>query len=110
MVQRFGQVLGVRPECFAEYARHHANVWPEIKSAIHDAGIRNYSIFHARGQLFGYFEYIGPAAEYSARMQRLARAPRMREWWDLMEAMQVPLEGRAPGDWWTTMSEVFHLD
>ena len=110
MVQRFGQVLGVKPEWFVVYRRHHASVWPEIQRAIHDAGIRNYSIFHSRGQLFGYFEYVGPPSEYSERMQRLARAPRMREWWDLMEPMQIPLEGRAIGDWWTTMSEVFHLD
>lgn len=110
MVQRFGQLLGLRPECFAEYERQHANVWPEILNALHDAGVRNYSIFHFQGQLFAYFEYIGPAAEFPERMQRLARAPRMREWWDLMEPMQVPLEGRNRGDWWASMQEVFHLD
>ena len=26
------------------------------------------------------------------------------------EPMQVPLETRAPGEWWTTMKEVFHTD
>ncbi len=110
MVQRFGQLLGVKPECFEEYRRHHAAVWPEITNALRAAGVRNYSIFHFQGQLFAYFEYIGPAAEFAQRMQRLALAPRMREWWDLMEPMQIPVAGRAPGAWWATMSEVFHLD
>jgi L-rhamnose mutarotase len=43
-------------------------------------------------------------------MQQLARAPRMREWWDLMEPMRVPDPRRQPGDWWARMTEVFHQD
>jgi L-rhamnose mutarotase len=109
-MRRFGQVLGLRPEMFAEYKRLHARIWPEIESALRAAGIRNYSIFHRDGQLFAYFEYDGPDAEFDARMKTLARAPRMREWWDVMEPMQIPLPGRAPGEWWTTMEEVFHLE
>jgi len=110
VVRRFGQVLGIKPEFVEEYSRHHAKLWPEIASALHEAGLRNYSIFQHRGQLFGYFEYIGPPEEYAQRMQALARAPRMREWWDLMEPMQIPDAARAPGEWWSTMNEVFHLD
>jgi L-rhamnose mutarotase len=109
-VRRFGQLLGLRPECLEEYKRYHVKIWPEIEGAITAAGIRNYSIFHHRGQLFGYFEYVGPDGEFGARMKTLAEAPRMREWWDVMEPMQVPLEGRPPGAWWTDMEEVFHLD
>lgn len=109
-MRRFGQVLGLRPEKLAEYERHHAEIWPEIARAIHEAGIRNYSIFHRDGQLFAYFEYHGPHAEYEARMQRLAQAPRMREWWDLMEPMQVPDPDRPEGTWWSDMDEVFHQD
>lgn len=116
---RFGQRLGLRPERRAEYERHHERIWPEIESAIREAGIRNYSIFrlrtgadaeHGGDELFGYYEYTGPPAEYEARMRRLAEAPRMREWWDLMEEMQIPHPRRQPGAWWTTMDEVFHQD
>jgi L-rhamnose mutarotase len=109
-VRRFGQVLGLRPERLDEYRRRHAAIWPEIAAAIRAAGIRNYSIFHFQGQLFGYFEYDGPPAEWDARMRRLAAAPRMREWWDLMEPMQAPVAGSAEGEWWATMEEVFHQD
>jgi len=109
-MRRFGQLLSVRPERFADYQRYHQRIWPEIEAAIHAAGIRNYSIFHFGDQLFGYYEYVGPPQEYEQRMQALAKAPRMREWWDLMEAMQVPLPQRQPGEWWTNMTEVFHLD
>ena len=109
-MRRFGQVLGIRPECVDEYRRHHAAIWPEIAQAISEAGIRNYSIFLRGDQVFGYYEYVGPSDEYEARMQALAEAPRMREWWDLMEAMQVPDPHREPGTWWSDMEEVFHQD
>ncbi len=109
-MKRFGQVLGIRPECVDDYKRHHARIWPEIERAIRDAGIRNYSIFLRGERLFGYFEYTGPEDEYEQRMAVLAEAPRMREWWDLMEAMQVPDPKRAPGTWWSDMEEVFHQD
>jgi L-rhamnose mutarotase len=108
-VKRFGQRLGLRPERLHDYVSHHARIWPEIADAIRAAGIRNYSIFHFQGELFGYYEYVGPPAEYAARLQTLAAAPRMREWWDLMEAMQIPHPARRPGEWWAEMDEVFHL-
>ena len=110
MKKRIGQLLGLRPERLEEYTRYHVKIWPEIAEAIAKAGIRNYSIFHFRGQLFAYCEYTGPEAEYEDRMAALAAAPRMREWWNVMEPMQVPVEGRRPGAWWADMQEVFHQD
>jgi L-rhamnose mutarotase len=109
-VRRFGQLIGLRPEKLEEYKRYHAAVWPEILGALRKAEIRNYSIFHFDGKLFAYFEYHGPPAEFEERMQKIARAPRMREWWDIMDPMQLPVEGREPGRWWAEMEEVFHTD
>ena len=43
-------------------------------------------------------------------MEQLAKAPRMREWWDIMEPMQRPHDDRQPGEWWARMDEVFHQD
>ncbi|MCR9246990.1 MAG: L-rhamnose mutarotase [bacterium] len=109
-MQRHGCRLGLRPESLDEYRRYHVKIWPEIADAIHAAGIRNYSIYHHDGDLFGYYEYVGPPAEYQDRLAALAEAPRMREWWDLMEAMQIPHPQRQPGEWWAQMEEVFHQD
>ena len=109
-MKRYGLRLAVRPECLAEYTRYHVRIWPEIATAIEAAGIRNYSIFHFHGELFAYYEYVGPPAEYEARMKTLAKAPRMREWWDIMEPMQLPHPGRGAGEWWAAMAEVFHVD
>jgi len=109
-LRRFGQALGIRPECIEQYRADHAEIWPEIAAAIHAAGIRNYSIFLLGEQLFGYYEYIAPEEEYETRMATLAAAPRMREWWDRMEPMQVPDPERPLGSWWADMNEVFHQD
>jgi L-rhamnose mutarotase len=109
-MKRIGVTIGLRQERLEEYKRIHVRIWPEIERAIREAGITNYSIFYADGRLFGYFEYRGPDAEFEARMKRLAEAPRMREWWDITEPMQIPSPDRTPGQWWTTMEEVFHQD
>ena len=109
-MERVGFTMRLLPGQEAEYRRRHAAVWPEILGALRKAEIRNYSIFHFDGKLFAYFEYHGPEAEFDERMREIARAPRMREWWDVMDPMQVPVEGRDPGGWWANMEEVFHTD
>ncbi len=109
-MRRIGQTLGLAPEKLTEYKRYHAKIWPEIADAIRAAGITNYSIFYRQGQLFSYLEYTGPDDEFEARMATLAQAPRMREWWDIMEPMQIPDPNRPAGTWWSDMDEVFHQD
>jgi L-rhamnose mutarotase len=37
----------VQPELMDEYRRRHAAVWPEMLSALKDAGWNNYSLFLA---------------------------------------------------------------
>jgi L-rhamnose mutarotase len=107
-MQRHGQVLQVRPERFEEYKAYHARVWPEILAKISECNIHNYSIFHKDNYLFAYFEYTG--ADFAADMARMAADPKTQEWWALMMPMQMPLETRAPGEWWAEMEEVFHTD
>ncbi|MCL4875782.1 MAG: L-rhamnose mutarotase [Anaerolineae bacterium] len=109
-MKRFGQIIGVKPEAIEEYKRIHVKIWDEIAQAITEAGITNYSIFLKDNMLFAYFEYTGPDEAFEERMKKLASAPRMREWWDITESMQVPVPTRQPGEWWANMEEVFHQD
>lgn len=105
---RYGMVIRVKPEKLAEYERYHVRVWPEVLSAIRQCNIRNYSIFHKDGFLFGYFEYIGD--DFNADIAKMAADPKTQEWWKIMDPMQEPLETRASGEWWARMKEVFHTD
>ena len=107
-MKRFGQIIGVKPEKFQEYAEAHAAVWPEVLEMITLCNIKNYSIFHYNNKLFAYFEYHGN--DFDADMQKMAADPKTQEWWDWMMPLQEPLETRAEGEWWVTMTEVFHHD
>jgi L-rhamnose mutarotase len=55
-MSRYMWVLEVRPGYEDEYQRRHAAIWPEMVQALHEAGVRNYSIFRHGLHLFGYFE------------------------------------------------------
>jgi len=105
---RHGQLIRVRPERLAEYKRYHAAVWPEVLATIRACNIRNYTIFFKDGLLFAYFEYLGQ--DFAADMAKMAADPKTQEWWKVMNPMQDPVPGRAEGDWWAKMEEVFHTD
>jgi L-rhamnose mutarotase len=107
-MQRYGSVIGVKPEAIAEYKKHHVAVWPEVLEMIRKCNIRNYSIFLKDDLLFGYLEYHG--TDFQADMAKMAADPKTQEWWKIMGPMQRPLESRAEGEWWASMEEVFHLD
>jgi L-rhamnose mutarotase len=107
-MKRYGQVIGLKPEHLEEYVRAHATVWPGVLAKITECNIRNYSIFHRSGQLFAYLEYVGD--DFDGDMARMAADPETQRWWAWMMPMQEPVADRAPGEWWASMEEVFHLD
>jgi L-rhamnose mutarotase len=107
-MKRYGQLIGVKPEQIEAYERIHAAVWPEVLQMIYDCNIRNYSIFRFQTMLFAYFEYIGE--DFAADTAKMAADPKTREWWTHTDPMQQPVDGRADGEWWAAMKEVFHTD
>lgn len=107
-MQRYGQLIGVKPEQIEAYEHIHAHAWPEVLQTIHDCNIRNYSIFRHEHLLFAYFEYIGD--DFEADMRKMAADPKTREWWTHTDPMQEPVQGRQEGEWWARMKEVFHTD
>lgn len=111
-VQRYGMVIGLKPEKLEEYKRLHANVWPDVLKMIEECSIRNYSIYLApvgdKYYLFSYFEYTGD--DFKADMAKMAADPTTQRWWKHCEPCQIPLPNRAEGEWWMTLEEVFHFD
>jgi L-rhamnose mutarotase len=110
MVKRMSHMVKLKGEVIPEYKRIHAAVWPEILQAIHDANIRNYSIFlkEPENWLVAYWEYVG--TDFAADTAKIKNAPRMQEWWDITDPMQQRFETAKPGEWWASMEEVFHTD
>lgn len=107
-MQRIARLVGVKPEAIEEYERIHAAVWPEVLATIHACNIRNYSIFLLGNQIFAYYEYVG--TDHAADMAKMAADPKTQAWWKITDPMQQPVEGRAEGEWWAEMKEVFHVD
>ena len=109
-MERMALVITLKPEAIAEYKRIHAAVWPEILDAIAAGNIRNYTIFlrEPENLLFAYWEYHG--SDFAADMAMIKQAPRMQDWWDITDPMQVPLDTRSAGEWWAPMENVFHTD
>ena len=107
-MKRYGMVVRVRPEKFADYKKLHSAVWPDVLDMIKKCNIRNYSIYHKDGWLFSYFEYHGE--NFEADMANMAADPTTQKWWDLCKPCHQPLETRAEGEWWANMEEVFHCD
>lgn len=112
-MQRYGSVIGVRPDQLEAYKRLHAAVWPGVRKMIKDCHIRNYSIYlrqldNGKYYLFSYLEYVGN--DFKADMARMAGDPTTQKWWDVCKPCQIPLANRAEGEWWAGMEEVFHQD
>jgi L-rhamnose mutarotase len=109
-MQRYAQIIQLRPEHQSEYCRYHAaeNAWPAVTATILACNIRNYSIFLRNGLLFGYFEYHG--TDFDADMRKMAADPETQRWWSIMDPMQQLMPDAAPGDKWSMLEEVYHLD
>ena len=103
MVERVGFVLRVKPSKIDEYVAAHAAVWPEMRAALEDAGIRNYTIFRAGTSVFGYFE----TDDREATERFLADQPVCARWQD---AMAEFLEERVDESGPSALQEIFRLD
>ena len=103
MTQRSGFVLRVKPDKVDEYVEAHRHVWPEMLQALREAGIRNYTIFRAGNEMFGYFEAddLERAAEFLAAQDVSAR------WQDTMAKL---LDERVPDRGPPPLEEVFRLE
>ncbi len=108
--QRYGMVIGVKPEKIDEYKRLHAETWPGVLAMIGDCNIRNYSIYlkelvPGKHYLFSYFEYTGD--DFDADMAKMAADPTTQEWWSFCSPCQIPLQGEKS---WAMTEEVFHTE
>jgi L-rhamnose mutarotase len=112
-VERYGLVIGVKPDKIEYYKKLHAAAWPGVLAKIKECHIRNYSIYLReveKGQflLFSYFEYTG--RDFEADMARMAADPETRRWWKETDPCQSPIPTRLDKEFWSRMEEVFHAD
>ena len=106
-MKRFGDVIRVSNEKYAEYVEKHNNIWPSIVEMMRQANIVNFTIFHRDGYLFKYYEYVGD--DYEADMKKLNANAEHRQWLEFTAVCQIPVDSADAGQWWAPMEEIFHI-
>jgi L-rhamnose mutarotase len=107
-VTRVASVIRLRAEKEAEYRALHENVWPGVTATLRENGITNFSIFLRDGTLFSYLEFVGD--DYEEATARIAADETTKEWWQLTDPCQQPVDSAVESEWWVSAEEIFHLD
>jgi len=106
-MQRFGQLIKVKPEKLEYYKQLHANPWPCVLEKLKECNIQNYSIFLTPdNHLFAYFEYVGN--NFEADMKKMAEDRCTQRWWKETDPCQEPVSNN-PDQWWLNLEEVFYM-
>lgn len=102
-IRRYASVIELLPEKEELYRKLHAEVWPEVVTAINKANIHNYSIhlveLGGKKYLFSYFEYTGsdPKKDFAS----IGDDPTTRDkWWPITDSCQQVLSGTPEGEQW----------
>ena len=112
-VQRYGSVIGVRPEVIDAYKLIHKYPWPPVMDAIKRGKIRNYPIYlheiDGKLYLFGCFEYVGD--NFDADMAIVDGDPATKAWIKFTDQVcQLPIPTRDEGEWWANMESLFYME
>ena len=105
-MKRFGFKMFLKPGCQEEYARRHAELWPELAEQIRKAGVRNYSIFWDKDTnvLFSYQECEGDTTSQDTdKVDEITQ-----RWWDMNADLMEVNPDNSPVT--IPLQEVFHLD
>lgn len=98
-------VMTLRPDSRTEYVKRHNSIWPELRQALKEHGVSNYSIFldPETDRLFAY-----AAVESEDLWQRIALTEACRRWWAHMKELMLTNADNSPVA--TDLDEVFYLD
>lgn len=106
-MERVCFLLRVRPDRLDEYREAHRNVWPEMLTALREAGWANYSLFLADdGLLVGYLE----CQDFAAAQAAMAATEVNARWQAAMAGYFTGLDGGPADEGMHPLPEVFHLD
>ena len=104
-MQKIAFLMQLNPGMEAEYKARHDALWPELRDALQQAGVRDYSI-HLERETGRLFATLWRTDDH--RMDDLPGLPIMRKWWDHMaDIMQTDSTGTPVQ---TDLVEMFHLE
>lgn len=88
----------------AEYKKRHDELWDEMKLLLHEAGVKDFSIFldEETNALFAYL-----TIEDAAKLDALPADPVQKKWWAFMKDIMETNPDNSPVR--TPLKEVFYL-
>jgi L-rhamnose mutarotase len=99
--------LQVDPARLDDYRARHAEVWPEMRAALSEAGWQDYSLFlREDGLLVGYLV----TEDFEAARAAMEATDVNRRWQAEMAPFFDGLDGGRPDAAIRPLQEVFHLD
>lgn len=104
-MEQIAFLMRLKPGCEQEYRRRHHDIWPELKAALTQAGIRDYSIFLDEVTLT-LFAVLRLTPDNTR--DRLPSLPVMRRWWDSMAGLMEVDQANRPVD--RALTPAFHMD
>ncbi|HAH62145.1 MAG TPA: L-rhamnose mutarotase [Treponema sp.] len=97
--------MKLKPGCRAEYKRRHDAIWPELKKAITETGVYDYSIFLDEETLT-LFAYEKLQPDNTADKQK--DMPLFHKWWDMMADIMEVNPDNSPVC--IELKEMFHME
>jgi len=87
-----------------EYKKRHDAIWPELKSLLAEAGIKDYAIFldEQTNDLFGVLKIDDPT-----KLDGLPDHPVLKKWWAYMKDIMESNPDNSPVS--VPLKEVFYL-
>jgi len=98
------------PRGIAAYRRHHREIWPEVRDSLLRVGVLRMDIYQLERRLVMVMDTKEGFDLERGFAAHAASHPRCAEWEALMKTFQQPPPGAKPGQLWTTMERVFHLE
>ncbi|MDR1128549.1 MAG: L-rhamnose mutarotase [Treponema sp.] len=104
-MKRKAFIMRLHPGCEEEYKRRHDAIWPELKDALHKAGVSDYSIFldRATDTLFALQHLADDSTDEDLPLQEI-----MKQWWHRMKDIMDANPDESPVS--EELIEVFHMD
>ena len=97
--------MKLKPGKKEEYQKRHNAIWPDLRKLLHDAGIREYSIFfdEETNTLFAVQKIVGERGS-----QDLAQTVIVQKWWAYMADIMDTNPDNSPVS--IPLEEVFYLE
>jgi L-rhamnose mutarotase len=104
-MERICFTFEIYPGKEAEYKRRHDEIWPELVTAIQDAGIKNYNLFRRGAQIIAYAECHPDVATAFGKVGATEVNARWARWFEDVIVKLADDQGNL-----FRAEEVWHLD